>query len=81
MLYKKIVLYLDMLDFLLNKRVRVKMTARDNQGRETPGKFTHVVGNCDFVGPNENLDIPLVIVVSRMPIEVKSVNDIELLEE
>lgn len=70
-----------MLDFLLGRRVRVKMTARDNFGRRTPGRYTTVTGECQFIGPNEHMGHALQITVDRMPIEVKSMKDVELLDE
>ncbi len=63
----------------LNKRVEVRIPERGNDGKLN-GKYTTVVGICQSE-PQENkhLNIPLQIVVDRMPITIKSLNDIKIL--
>ena len=63
----------------LGKKVEVKVPARGNDGKLN-GKFTTVVGICKCEPcKNEILDIPLQIVVGRMPITLGSLKDIKIL--
>lgn len=63
----------------LGKKVEVKIPERGNDGKIN-GKFTTVVGICKSEpGRNEILDIPLQIVVDRMPITINSLDDIKIL--
>jgi hypothetical protein len=61
---------------------RVTVTApigRDNAGRRN-GSNVVVAGTCDSLGPNKHLEIPLQIVVDRMPITVNSVNQVQMVQ-
>lgn len=65
----------------LNKKVEVKIPKRDDKGKLN-GKFTTIVGICKSEPQrNEILDIPLQIVVDRMPIILESLKDIKILEK
>lgn len=61
------------------KRVQVPVPARDEQGAVVAGKNTTVAGICSYLGPNEILGLPLHITVDRLPTEVCSLFDIELI--
>lgn len=63
----------------LGKKVKVKIPERDNFGKIN-GKLTYIVGICQSEPrKNEFLDIALQVIVDRMPIEIKSLNDIQIL--
>lgn len=63
----------------LGKRVEVKIPERGNFCQLT-GKFTTIVGICQSEPcRNEFLDIPLQIVVDRMPVTIRNLNDIKIL--
>lgn len=63
----------------LGKKIEVKVPARDNQGKLN-GKFTTCTGICQLEPcRNEYLDIPLQTVVDRMPVELRTLNDIKIL--
>lgn len=66
-------------DALKNKLVRVPAPARDHEGKIIEGRFTEVVGRCEFVGINLHLDNVLQITINRMPIYLKSYLEIEVL--
>lgn len=65
----------------LGKRVEVKIQQRDNYGNNTL-QWTTVCGTCQSE-PQENkrLGIDLQIVIDRMPITIKSLNDVKILEK
>ncbi len=61
---------------IVGKRVIIRTpSGRDNFGKSN-GKMIEVGGKCDYIGPNEFMDIPLVITLNRTPFELKSINDI-----
>jgi hypothetical protein len=64
---------------MLGKRVQVKILARDDRGRVT-NRFTTCGGICQSE-PQENkhLGIKLQIVVDRMPIEIRSLDDVRII--
>jgi hypothetical protein len=63
----------------LNKRVEVKIPQRGNDGKLN-GKYTTVVGICQSEPQeNKNLGVSLQVVVDRMPVTIKSLNDIKIL--
>lgn len=62
----------------LNKRVEVKIKKRDNRGREM-NEYIPITGICQSEPcPNPLLGIPLQTTLDRMPIELRSMNDIKL---
>lgn len=64
----------------LGKRVEVKIKKRDNRGREM-NEYIPIIGICQLEPcPNPFLGIPLQTVVDRMPVELKSMNDIKLIK-
>jgi len=62
----------------LGKRIEVKIPKRDEKGKLTK-EWQIVRGICQSE-PQENkfLGIPLQTVVDRMPVELKSLNDIKI---
>ena len=68
-------------DIFVGKKVNVKIPARDNFGKKIPNKFVTITGICTFIGKNEWLGYELHTVVDRLPIELKHINDIQLVDE
>ena len=63
----------------LGKKVEVKVAERGNDMKPT-GKYITVTGICRSEPKrNEILDIPLQIVVDRMPITLNSLQDVKIL--
>lgn len=65
----------------IGKLVQVKIHKRDNYGKVIPNFFITIIGECSFCGRNDILDIPLVAVVNRCPIELRSISDIKIIED
>ena len=65
----------------IGKIVKVKTPERDNKGKVIPGKFTKVLGTCQFFGPNPHLDNELTVVIDRMPIIIQKYSDVELITD
>lgn len=63
----------------VGKIVKAKVPARDDKGKIIPGKFTKVLGKCDFFGRNPHLDNEITVVIDRMPIKVEKYTDVELI--
>jgi len=62
----------------LGKIVTARMPKRDNAGKLVTGQFDTLSGICTFLGPNEFLGIPLQATISRMPVTLSSIEDIQL---
>lgn len=63
----------------LGKRVEVKIRRRDNKGRLTQ-EYSYITGICQLEPcPNPLLGITLQTTVDRMPVELRSMNDIKLI--
>ena len=63
----------------LGKKVEVRIPSRGQNGK-LDWKFTTIVGICQSEPQkNEILDIPLQIVVDRMPITLDNLNNIKIL--
>ena len=63
----------------LGKKVEVKIAQRGNDAKYNK-KFTTCAGICQSEPErNQYLDIPLQIVIDRMPITINSLNDIKIL--
>lgn len=63
-------------DHLIGKRVIISTpSGRDNAGKSN-GSKVQVGGICSYVGPNELLDIPLVITLNRTPFVITDMKDI-----
>lgn len=65
----------------IGKTVKVPVPKRDDKGKVIPGKFSSVIGKCQYFGPNPLDNNNLIVVVDRMPIKVKKYSDVELVDD
>lgn len=65
----------------IGKLVQVKVQARDNYGKVIPNAFNTIIGECGYCGRNEFLDIPLVAIINRTPVELRSIFDMKIIED
>ena len=68
---------LDLIRKRYGQRVTVPIQERDNRGKRIPYRYTTVTGILEYAGPNEYLDIPLQVTIGRMPVSIKSLEDIK----
>jgi hypothetical protein len=62
----------------LDKKVKVKIPKRDSKGKLT-NEYVEITGICQLEPvSNPILGIPLQTVVDRVPVELKSINDIKI---
>lgn len=64
----------------LNKVLLVPVAERDNWGKVIPNRFVDCAGQCTFIGSNQFMGWDLQVTVDGLPVVVKHINDIKIIE-